>query len=128
MTQDYVTLFNFNPYKRIIMTTNLIPIQSESIRGSGDGTLKILTDFEPVSETRDVRSVFQYFPTGPYRLTDCKDHGTIRNIDIKFFWQGVNNEFFPIQIPWNSQITMKLAFFNKDMYKPRQYLDNHVQV
>lgn len=34
--QEYVTLFNWNPFNRIVLTTSLIPTRNEYVRGSGD--------------------------------------------------------------------------------------------
>jgi len=116
MTQDFSTIYNWNPYKKIIMVTNLLPTQSEFVKGEGDGTLKILTDFEPSNDVGDVRSVYQYYPTSQYRLTDLLSDSPIRNVDLQVYWQDLDGTLTPIYVPWNGQITIKMAFLHKSLY------------
>ncbi len=116
MQQDYPTLYNWNPYKKIIMVTNLLPTQSEFVKGEGSGTLKILTDFEPTNDVLDVRSVYQYFPTSQYRLTDLLSDAPVRNVDLQVYWQDLDGSLTPIYVPWNGQITIKMAFLHKSLY------------
>lgn len=117
MEQEYVTLYNWNPYKKLVMVTNLLPTQSEYINASGDGTLKILTDFIPFNDINDVRSTFQYFPSAQYRLIDLLSSEPIRNIGLQVYWQDINDQLWPIELPPYSEITVKLAFVRKSLYK-----------
>jgi hypothetical protein len=116
ISQQYTSVFNWNSFKRIVLTTSSIPIQSESIKGSGSGTLKVLTDFSPFV-SNEVRTIWQYIPEGQYRLIDMKSHTPLTEIDMRLFWTDRFDNFYPIIIPWGQQATIKLGFFNKKLYK-----------
>lgn len=116
VVSNWQATYNWNPFKKIIITTTKLPIESESIQGSGDGTLKILTDFIPDNTVGDVRSVYQYNPQTQYRLVDLKAHHSLRDVDLQFWWQDINNVLNPIVIPPNTELTLKLGFFKKSLY------------
>ena len=114
--QDFISLYNWNPFKKIVITTNLLPVQSEYTRGSGDSYLKILTDFAPSNDITDQRSVYQYLPTAQYRLIELQSDSPIRQVDYSIWWQDSNYNLYKIEIPWNSEINVKLAFLRKTLY------------
>lgn len=116
VTQDNSSLYNWNPYKKIVLKTSLLPIQSEYSRGSGDVNEKILTDFTPFNTLDDLRSTYQYVPSGQYRLIDFLSTGPITNIDVDIYWQDSNDRLIPLQLPWNSQANIKLGFLKKSLY------------
>ena len=116
MMQDFSTLYNWNPYKRIVIVSNNLPIQSESVLGDGDGFLNVLTDFEPSNDVTDTRSVYQYEPSAQYRLIDMVSDAPLRNIDLAIYWQDIDSNLIPLYIPFDSQVTLKLAFIRKSMF------------
>lgn len=116
LTQQYATIFNWNPFKRIVFVTNSLPINGEYIKGSGSSTIKVLTDFSPFL-THEVRTVWQYVPDGQYRLVDMTSHEKIDTIDLQIYWIDRFDNFNRVIIPWGQQATIKLAFLNKKLYK-----------
>lgn len=115
LTQEYKTIFNWNPFKRIVIVSNNLPINSEYINGSGSGTIKILSDYVP-SPTDEIRTFWEY-NADIYRLIDMISHAQIKEIDLTIYWQDSNEFLYPLFIPWGQQATLKLAFFNKKLYK-----------
>ena len=115
-TQDFVGLYAWNPFKKIVITTGTLPVQSEFTKGSGDATRKILTDFSPSNDITDQRSVYQYFPRAQYRLVDLLTDSPIRQIDFKVWWEDIDGKLTLIKIPWNSELNMKFAFIKKTMF------------
>ncbi len=116
LQQEYITLYNWNPYKKIVLITSLLPSQSEYVKGNGDGFEKILTDFSASNDIADQRSVYQYLPTAQYRLIDLLSDDPVRRVDVRVFWQDIENNLIPIALPWNSQINIKMAFINRKLY------------
>ncbi len=88
----------------------------EYVKGAGSSTLKVISDFIPFV-TDQVRTVWEFVPEGQYRLIDMVSHEKIDTIDIQVFWVDQNDNFFRIEIPFNQEITIKLAFLNKKLYK-----------
>lgn len=113
--QNYSTLYLWNPFKRIILLSALLPIRSEYIRQNGNSTLKTITDFIPINDINEVRSTFQYNPS-VYRLIDLINDDEIRTFDISVAWEDKNGNFRPLYMPPNNPISIKLAFFNKEIY------------
>lgn len=114
--QQASSIFSWNPFKRIVLVSNTLPINGENIQGSGSTTLKVITDFIPFV-TEDIRTVFQFVPQSQYRLVDMVSHEKIDSIDLQIYWIDQFDNFHPIQIPWNQEATIKLAFLNKKLYK-----------
>lgn len=120
LQQEYVTLYSFNPYSKILITSNLIPAAAEIVKGSGAGTLKIITDFIKPNDVNDLRSTYQYFPLSQYRLIDLLSDEPLRDIDLRVWWQDITGDLNPIELPWNSQINVKFAFLKKTLYQAYQ--------
>lgn len=116
ITSEYITLYNWNPFKKIILTSGNIPCRSEYVKGSGDSYQKIITDFIPSNNITDQRSVFQYNAGNNLRLVDLTSNSPLRNIDIKIWWEDVNQNLNPLYLPWNSQANIKLAFYKKSLF------------
>lgn len=116
ITQQYASIFDWNPFKRIVFTSGSIPVNGEYVKGAGSSTLKVISDFIPFV-TDQVRTVWEFVPEGQYRLIDMVSHEKIDTIDIQVFWVDQNDNFFRIEIPFNQEITIKLAFLNKKLYK-----------
>ena len=114
--QDYITIMNWNPFSKIVMVTNLLPVQTEMTNGNGDGFLPIITDFIPTIDVVDVRSTFQYNASGQYRLVDLTSNGPINKIDLFVYWQDLWGNLNSLYLQPNSIMTIKLAFLNKEMY------------
>ena len=77
---------------------------------------KVASDFNKPNDIEDLRSTYQFLPTAQYRLIDLLSDEPIREIDIKVWWQDLDGNLTLVQLPWNSQINIKLAFVRKSLY------------
>ena len=114
--QDYITIINWNPFRKILIVTNLLPVQTELVDGSGDGFLPIISDFIPTVDTVDVRSTFQYTPAGQYRLVDLVSDGPINKVDLFVYWQDLWGNLNNMYLEPYVTMSVKLGFFNKELY------------
>lgn len=132
MQQEYNVLSYWSSFKNIIFTTGSIPIQYEQAPFNQplnsqevSNSFPILTDFNPLLQyAGDQRSVLQYYPQGPYRLINLNSSIGLRKIDVKLYWQDQKNNLYPIFIPVEGSINIKLLFIKKSMYK--NSLNNNV--
>ena len=127
MKQEYITLFNWNPFSKIILTTSLLPVRDEYVKGDGDSFLKILTDFIPTNDVVEIRTTFQYFSQGQYRLVDLISDGDIRDIDIGIFWEDKLGNLNPLYLQPGATVNLKLGFFSKEIYH-NNHLKNFVML
>lgn len=130
--EEYNTLQNWITLRKILITTNSIPIQSEfvptfnndGVQNSNAGSLNILTDFTPQIETiaGQSRTVAYYVPTSQYRLIDMKAHRPLYNIQLRILWQDKFGNLYPITIGPTQEASIKIAFLKKSLYKITNYL------
>jgi len=123
LSQEYITIYNWNPFKKIVITTTSLPILGENIDSTGNNLRTILTDFVPSVSATEFRTVYQYFPTSQYRLIDLTNDGPLKAFDINVWWEDINGDLRLIYLPWNSQIEVKIAFVKKDLYKTNDKTD-----
>jgi hypothetical protein len=95
------------------LTSNLV---SNTQAGVAIPTSQILTDFaiDPVLPG-DSQSLAVYTPA-IYRLIDILGAKT-NSIDISIYWRDKIGDEYPITIPPNGSITVKLGFFKKSLFK-----------
>lgn len=118
MEQTLSSIAYWSPVKQIVFITEIIPVNSENTATSNDSFRKILTDFEPIAaSSQDVRTTFQYFPQGQYRLIDMTGTKPQYNIDLTVKWLDINgNEYF-VLIPPFQQFSAKLIFIKRNLFK-----------
>lgn len=129
MWQDYPTLINMNSFRNLTFVTNLLPIAQEysvsnsPIVSQDASTLSvvnsagIMVNFEPQDTFGwESRGNVTYFPTGPYHLINLKGAVPISSLDITIYWTDQFGQRYPLTIPYNQVITIKLAFFKKDTF------------
>jgi|HubBroStandDraft_3_1064219.scaffolds.fasta_scaffold43183_2 hypothetical protein len=120
-SQEYSVLNLWSSLRKILITTNSIPIISEYTPTNNSGvssTLPILTDFIPQIELPgQSRSIAHYTPTSQYRLVDLKSSEQLNTIDLKIYWEDTFNNIFPLFISEFQQASVKLAFVKKSLYK-----------
>lgn len=115
--QDFSTIETFNPVKDITFESNLLKVRGELTQSDGSFR-KTLTDFQPITQSDgEVRTNFNYFPQGPYRLLDIIDNGKIRKVDFKVYWNSLYGNTYPFLIPPYDFINLKLLFARKSIYK-----------
>lgn len=128
-SEEYISLSLWYDLRKIIVTTNSIPITFEStptfnpnsntngINGTANVT-PIITDFIAVLESaNDDGSVAVYQPTSQYRLVNMVGRVPLDRINLQFLWQDKQGNKFPIYISPNQTCTVKLGFFDKGLYK-----------
>lgn len=118
MKQEYKTLSLLNSYRAISVGTSM-PIVSEFIGTQQNNFRTILTDFlTPVSI--DDRETIQYTPQGELRYYDFNTTDELRTVDIKVFWIDNRGKSYPMFIPFNKSLTMKLQFRRKNHYTKKR--------
>lgn len=119
----YPIMQYWNSSRRLIFTTNNIPIQKEyipSLTSSPDENTMwpIITDFTlNLNGAGDNRSIAYYQPTSQYRLVDLLSNAPLRKINIKVYWQDIFGNYNPLLIYAGQTASLKIAFLKKSLYK-----------
>jgi len=128
--QEYSSLQYWTSLRKLIISTNTIPIVAESIPAINQSTdlnvsYPILSDFIPNIEgsAGTSRTIAFYLPDAQYRLVDLIGDNSLQKLDLKVFWQDLDGNLFPMTISANQQIDIKLGFFRKTLYKNRMMKD-----
>lgn len=136
-TQEYSVLEYWSSLRKILITTSTIPVNPEYVptvnvasipeinslnlnnSSSLNVSFPILSDFTPNIEQSagTSRSIAYYVPPGQYKLIDLISDNSLQKIDIQIYWQDRDGNNYPLEISVNQQISIKLAFFRKDLYK-----------
>lgn len=124
--QGFVSTSAWNPATAIVLTTGSIPIQPESIPVQGGPLVsntnsqsgaanqrQIVTDFVPDWVSPQSRSTIVALPTAQYRYMNLLGTSPLTRIDLSVWWTDVNGIFWPIQLFFNEEITIKLLFVKK---------------
>lgn len=115
ITQNYISISNWNPFKRIVFISSGMPIQSEYIPTSDDASEKVLVDFRPdESSQEDIRSVYQYTPQF-YRLIGLTSNLPLRRVAFRIYWEDKDNNFYLLKIPFLQQMSVKFALIRKNL-------------
>lgn len=123
-TQEFNTLYNWNDFNNIVITSGSLPVAQELIPTfNSDGTQiqntknsrTILSDFFPlISQGPDARSVFQYSASGKYRYIDLLSDSALNTFDIQIYWEGTNLTLTPLYLAAGATINIKFAFIRKN--------------
>jgi len=122
MSEEYISVGNWNIFRSLVFVSGTLPLQSEQIASSnGSGVSigrQILTDFEPLvnDAAGQSRSIFQYYPQGPYRLMNFNSKGPINKFDVSIYWQSIYGDLYPVYIEYNEVATIKFLFVKKTAY------------
>lgn len=129
MTQTAPSLQFWNDLEQIIITTNLIPINSEvitfnddanllSAQGSTSATQSILDDFEPDQTTQLFnREYFQFNSTYDLRWADITGQGDLRDVDINVIYRDRYNNILPFFLSFGCVCSIKIQFRRKDLFQ-----------
>jgi hypothetical protein len=129
--QEYSVLEYWTSLRKIIITTNAIPVRNEYLpvanntvnanidSGGGNVSYPILSDFVPNIDTSagSSRSIAYYVPSAQYRLIDLQSDTALQTIDIRMYWLDLEGNIYPIQISILQQASVKLLFTRKSLYK-----------
>lgn len=126
MTQEALSLDLWNSCNSIVFQTGNIPIQYEYVpntdignltQASNDNFRPVLTDFSPIlDDPHDTQSIFNYFVSGPYRITSLKSTNPLYKIDLQLYWQDKKNNLYPLTIVEGNTVSVKLMFIKKSLY------------
>lgn len=129
LVQEYSGLQYWTSLRKLIISTNTIPIAAESIpaiNNSSDLNVSypILSDFVPNIEgsAGTSRTIAFYLPDAQYRLVNLTGDNSLQKVDLKVFWQDLTGNLYPMTISANQQIEIKLGFFRKSLYKHKLLL------
>lgn len=123
MTMNYSTMFLWASLKKILITTNSIPINFEqapilnNLNPDQYNTFPILADFTPsITAAGDSREIAFYF-SNQYRLIDLNLSGPLNKINFQIYWQDTNNNLYPLFISPFQEAAIKFVFSKKNLYK-----------
>lgn len=129
--QQYPTLEYWSSLRKIIITSNTIPVKNEYVPATNNlqnainvdqsgvnVSYPILTDFVPniSAAAGESRSIAYYVPTSQYRLVDLISTNPLQKIDIRIFWEDRDGNLYPLEISIFQQASLKLGFFKKSLY------------
>jgi hypothetical protein len=121
--QEYSTLYEFSDIKTISFASCLFPSSPEyapTVQNQILSSEKILVDFEPLQSLSDpsgFRGVLQYYANGIYRLINLTSNSPLNTFDLQIYYKDNLGNTYPLEIPRNSSVSVKLAFIKKTLYK-----------
>lgn len=124
--QQFYCLQLWNTMRKIYFATSSIPINSEykttNVRNTDTPnsvtTLSpIILDYIPKFDILNSSRTIIFYNSCEYRLVDTLSDSPLYHIQVSVFWQDVYGNSFPLYIGINDEITIKLAFFKKSLYK-----------
>lgn len=130
MTQEFTSLSNWNNFRSLQIVSNTLPIKTEFVPQSLINTgmvasVPILADFVPVTELGpEARTNVQFIIDGPWRFINMYGKVAISKIDISIYWTDQLGAQFPVFIPYNQSVTMKLMFIKKSIVSSFEMFEN----
>lgn len=112
MTEEFSSIPLFNKVDRIIVTSNMIPINNTSIATQTQQNIPVLLDYIIPDENLDRRR-YEYNPT-IYKWIDLTQTTSLRNFDIAFYILFEDGNIIPLKINANQRIDMTMLFVPKD--------------
>jgi hypothetical protein len=127
ISEEYPSIDYLNSIRKIVITTNSIPIQKEYYPNPGGlnlstaNSIPILSSYSlDLLAPGQQRSVAIFTASGPYKLIDLNSDAPLRKIDITFWWVDRLNNFYPIYIDPFDAISLTIGFFSKKLYRNQQ--------
>lgn len=112
MTQKYQTLFQWFQLRQVVFETARIPVSSEFLPPEENLkklTRNIITDFIPTVSNTGFREDLQY-NSSLNRWYDLLEDGPLSSLYIKVYWSDQTGTLYPVLIPWNKTMSIKLQF------------------
>ncbi len=123
-TQNYSSISNIQAVRRLLITSNTIPIRQEIVQSNissyASSGLPIISDFVPqIINAGDSQTVAFYQPSGKdnYRIIDMMSNIPLKSIDLKIFWEDNFGYIHPLILDQGSIASIKIGFFKKSLYK-----------
>jgi hypothetical protein len=120
LQQEFPTLYNFNSFKRIVMTTSDFPVANTIVSNLNQGTIgdqsrQYFTTFQVSGDQGfDVRSNIQFTLVGPRRYIDLTGTDSLRKLGLKLFWEDNLQHLFPLYIPSHNAINILAQLSDKE--------------
>lgn len=133
-TQEFSCLEYWTSLRRIIVSSNSLPTRTQYVPIANNSNI-LNNNSSAIASTFPIiadlilqvdnspglsRSMCYYNPTAQYQLVDLISSAEIRNIDINLFWEDRDGNLYPIELSLLQQCSIKLGFFNKELYKKNQ--------
>ena len=123
MSTNYSTMFLWSSLKKLLITTNSLPINYEQAPTYNNqnpdqfNSIPILADFTPsISAAGDSREIAFYTST-IFRLIDLKASGPLNKLNFNILWQDTYNNTYPLFISPFQEVTLKFILTKKSLYK-----------
>jgi hypothetical protein len=119
ITAEVNSQYAWNQLSRIVITTGSIPVDAEymftgNAQNKSNEQIAIVQDFEPyVTGDFKTNNVFQYNPTGPWRLINLNSTTPMYKFDIKVYWQDAIGRLYPLLIGPGDFASFLFAFKKK---------------
>jgi hypothetical protein len=116
MEQDYSTLYLWNDFSSIVITSNTIPVNKEYLpKINGQVNVQpILTDFQPnVQSGPDAKSTLQYLPSGEYRVIDLVSDAPLNQFQFSVYWTDHTQTLYPLKLSPSDYVSIKILFRKK---------------
>lgn len=124
ISQDYSTLDYINSVRKIILTSNTMPIRKQYfpppgvVNSGASNTVPIITDFQlDLNNVAGAQRSVALYEADLYRLFDFISDTPLQRIDVQILWADQNNNLYPLFLTRNDSATLKLAFLSKKLYK-----------
>ena len=119
--QEYDTTGAISKFSSILMTSTTIPVVSSNVSNTQNsvstvaqvagGFLPIITDFQVDKSTiNNLNGSIQYFPAAEFRRINLKGDSPITQVDINVFVQDTLNNIYPLLLPLNTEVSLKILF------------------
>lgn len=120
-TQEYPSLEYWVSLRKIIIVTNTIPVNLESVPTANvdiNSQVPVLVALSPAvpSVSGQTRAILNYDPSPQYRLVDLISENPLQTINIRVYWQDRNGDIYPLLLSVFQRTSIKLGFFKKSLY------------
>lgn len=122
-TQTTNSMAHWLSFRSIILSSTLLPFRSEAIPNkvaqadnySSNNIFPILSDFIIPSQNNvtDFLCTVEYLPTAEYRRISLNGRTPLTNIDLTFYWTDYAGNKYPIYLPRNTGLSVKIIFEKK---------------
>lgn len=121
-TQEYSSLEYWVALRKIVIITNTIPVNTESVPTTNielNSQLPVLISLAPPVESSagTSRSILNYDPSPQYRLIDLISNNPLQTINLRIYWQDRDGNVYPLLLSVFQRVSIKLGFFKKNLYK-----------
>lgn len=120
-TQSQSSIVNWTPLRSVQLISSSLPIVQEFIPSPQNssilGGVSIIKDFVPLlNNTEAPSSGIEFVNEGPYQLINLTGEAPITKMDLSCRWSDKYGNTYPILIPYNQTLSIKIAFIKKSTF------------